>query len=71
MRDPIDRKTTPVTPNTPEDDLPLETRPGDGDAPMGGPLPDGARTSINPDDSPPESPLWPIPPDDPAPERRD
>lgn len=62
-----DRRNTPLAPDSGSENRPLATTPGDGDAPLDGPIPTEARTSVNLDDAPPESPVWPLPPDDPAP----
>ena len=66
MRDPFRERETPFTPNSGDEDDRLETTPGDGDAPLDGPLPDTARPDDRPDDGPPESPVWPVPRHDPA-----
>lgn len=66
MRDPFSERQTPFTPNSGDEDDRLETTPGDGDAPLDGPLPRDARPDDRPDDGPPESPVWPVPRHDPA-----
>lgn len=66
MRDPFRERRTPFTPNTGDEDDRLETTPGDGDAPLDGPMPGSARPDPDPDTSPPESPVWPVPRHDPA-----
>ena len=67
MRDPAEMsKETPVAPNAGDEDRRLMTPPGDGDAPLDGPLPQSVRPDPDADDAPPESPLWPVPRHDPA-----
>lgn len=66
MRDPFSERQTPFTPNSGDEDDRLETIPGDGDAPLDGPLPRDARPDDRPDDGPPESPVWPVPRHEPA-----
>jgi hypothetical protein len=66
MRDPFRERETPFTPNSGDEDDRLETTPGDGDAPLDGPLPTHAQPDARPDDGPPESPVWPVPRHDPA-----
>ncbi len=66
MHDPFSERQTPFTPNSGDEDDSLETIPGDGDAPLDGPLPRDARPDDRPDDGPPESPVWPVPRHDPA-----
>lgn len=62
-----DRRDMPLAPDSGAENRPLATTPGDGDAPLDGPIPTEARTSVNVDDAPPESPITPLPADDPAP----
>ncbi len=66
MRDRRDDRDTPVAPNSDDEDTRLMTPPGDGDAPLDGPLPTGIGRDPDPQDAPPESPLWPVPRHDPA-----
>ncbi len=66
MRDRRDDRDTPVAPNSDEEDTRLTTPPGDGDAPLDGPLPTGIAPDPDPQEAPPESPLWPVPRHDPA-----
>lgn len=66
MRDPFSERQTPFTPNSGDEDDRLETTPGDGDAPLDGPLPNPTHPDARPDDGPPESPVWPVPHHDPA-----
>lgn len=65
-RNSIRERETPFTPNSGEEDHRLETAPGDGDAPLDGPMPIDVRPDPRADTSPPESPVWPVPRHDPA-----